>query len=117
MKAYVDQIQKDWKHVESAQNLPFASVKKYGKNLSDFSTPYKAFEVITIDKNSPIEARAVRPVRTPKPPKTQTKTQRINNSHKRDAEIVGIMHMALKMMTFKIRKLDAAYVIKYVRTN
>jgi hypothetical protein len=40
-----------------------------------------------------------------------------NNSHKKEAEIVGIMHMALKMMTFKIRKLDAAYVIKYVRTN
>ena len=89
MKAYVDQIQKDWKHVESAQNLPFASVKKYGKNLSDFSTPYKAFEVITIDKNSPIEARAVRPVRTPKPPKTPTKTQRRSVSFQQQSQTRG----------------------------
>ncbi len=89
MKAYVDQIQKDWKHVESAQNLPFASVKKYGKNLSDFSTPYKAFEVITIDKNSPIEARAVRLVRTPKPPKTPTKTQRRSVSFQQQSQTRG----------------------------
>jgi hypothetical protein len=41
MKAYVDQIQKDWKHVESAQNLPFASVKKYGKNLAIFQRHIK----------------------------------------------------------------------------
>ena len=31
MKAYIDQIQKDWEHVESAQNLPFASVKNTEK--------------------------------------------------------------------------------------